>query len=461
MSEEELRKEAVRRRQAGESAEAVATALGRTSRWVRKWSARAEEETSDQRWAQSRSRTPHASPTRTSDEIRRMILDARARLVANPRAQYGPLAVAWELRRMGVDPIPPRWTIERVIGRAGLARPRRRQGSYVSKGVPYPVVADPVPGSIHQIDMVGPRHLDGAVEFHALNLVDVGSHTAASTILAAPRPTWVAAGIAQMWSTLGVPAVAQFDNHSNFRGAIPPAWANFGPVVATCLDLDVVPRFIPLREPWRNGVVEHFNDVWDKSFFRTERFAGLEHLGAKNSAFVAFHNEHHRYAAHGGASPEEVWAGRRYQALSPGYAVPTSEPPARPVRQAPHRRQGAHPPVRHGHHPGPSQSGHRGHHGRRDRPRQSLHPVPNPALKRNDVLWSPTCPSRNDVLCHCTWGITGTMSCGSRTSHGPDLRSRLGGCPTQRMAVTANVPRIPSDVRCPQPRQPTRGSTSK
>lgn len=326
MTEEELRKEAVRRRQAGESAEEVAAALGRTSRWVRKWSARAEAETGNEAWAMGRSRAPHVSPTRTPDEVRRAILDARGRLVANPRAQYGPLAVAWELRRMGVEAIPPRWTIERVIADAGLGHPRRRQGGYVSKGVPYPAIEGPDPGEVHQIDMVGPRHLDGAIEFHAVNLVDVGSHAAGSTILTAPRPSWVAAGIASMWTTMGVPAVAQFDNHSNFRGAIPPAWAQFGPVVATCLDLDVVPRFIPLREPWRNGVVEHFNDVWDKSFFRTTRFSGLEHLCIENAAFIGFHNEHHRYSAHGGASPDEVRAGRTFQLLLPGYAVPTSLP---------------------------------------------------------------------------------------------------------------------------------------
>jgi len=326
VSEEELRKEAVRRRQAGESAEEVATALGRSSRWVRKWSVRAADETGNQAWAQDRSRAPHTSPTRTPDEVRRSIVDARARLVTNPRAQYGPLAVAWELRRMGIDPIPPRWTIERVIGAEGLARPRRRPARYVSKGVPYPTAPDPEPGTVHQIDLVGPRHLEGAVEFHALNLVDVGSHAAGSSILSAPRPTWVAAGMAELWATLGVPAVAQFDNHSNFRGGIPPAWANFGPVVATCLDLDVVPRFIPLREPWRNGVVEHFNDVWDKSFFRTTRFGGLEHLRAENSSFVAFHNEHHRYSAHRGASPDEMWSGRLYSPLQAGYKVPTSLP---------------------------------------------------------------------------------------------------------------------------------------
>jgi len=222
--------------------------------------------------------------------------------------------------------VPGRWTIERVIAGAGLAKPRRRQAGYQAKGVPYPHRLPAEPGTTHQIDLIGPRHLHGAVEFHALNLIDVGSHAAASEILAVARPTVVAAAIAAMWSRVGVPAVAQLDNHSNFRGAIPPAWANFGPVVATCLDLEVTPRFIPLREPWRNGVVEHFNDVWDKSFFRTERFRDLPHLRAENATFVAFHNTHHRYSAHGGRSPNEMWDGRLARRLSPTYQPPTTLP---------------------------------------------------------------------------------------------------------------------------------------
>ena len=326
MSEEELRKEAVRRRRSGESPEAIAAALGRTSRWVRKWVARHDEDGHDEAWATSRSRAPHTSPTRTPDRVRDLIVDARKRLEANPRAQYGALAVAWELRRMGVDPIPPRWTIERVIHEEGLAKHRSRQPGYVSKGVPYPKPVEPEPGTTHQVDLVGPRHLQGAVEFHALNLIDVGSHGADSEVLERPRPTHLAAALAAMWSRQGVPAVAQFDNHANFRGAIPPAYAHFGPVVATCLDLDVVPRFIPLREPWRNGVIEHFNDVWDKSFLRTERFGSLAHLRTENAAFVAFHNAFHRYGAHQGRSPDEVWSGRLYHPLAPGYEPPTRLP---------------------------------------------------------------------------------------------------------------------------------------
>jgi len=326
VSEEDLRREAVRRRREGDSPEVIAGALGRSSRWVRKWVARAGEETGVD-WALGHSRAPLSSPQRLGEGVRALIIDARTRLVANPRAQYGALAVAWELRRMGVDPIPGAWTIDRVIRDAGLARPRRRPAAYVPKGVAYPSrPGGAEPGVYHQIDMIGPRHLDGAVEFHAVNLVDVGSHLAASRIVPAARPTLVAAAITAMWTTVGLPGVAQLDNHSNFRGAIPPNWAQFGPVVAACLDLDVTPRFIPLREPWRNGVVEHFNDVWDKSFFRTERFASLEALGTENEAFIAFHNTHHRYSAHAGRSPAEIWAGGAGELLTPGYVPPTSLP---------------------------------------------------------------------------------------------------------------------------------------
>lgn len=325
MSEEELRKEAVRRRRAGESADEVAAALGRTTRWVRKWVVRAEEEAGEG-WAKGRSRAPHHSPTRAPEDLRRLIVDARLRLQANPRAQYGALAVAWELRRLGVDPVPNRWTIEREIARAGLARPRRRPAGYVPNGTPYPTPAVPAPGDLHQIDLVGPRHLEGGVEFHALNLLDVGSHEASSEIVEVPRPNLLATGLVGMWSKVGIPLTAQFDNHSNFRGGIPPAWASFGPVVATCLDLGVVPRFIPLREPWRNGVVERFNDVWDKSFFRTERFTDLEHLSRENAAFIAFHNVQHRYGAHGGRSPGEIWSGRPRDLLDSGYRAPARLP---------------------------------------------------------------------------------------------------------------------------------------
>ena len=121
MSEEELRKEAVRRRLAGERPDEIGAALGRTSRWVRKWVARYEEgEGGEDRWAQGRSRAPHSSPTRTPDVMVNQILAARERLVANPRAQYGSLAIQWELRRLGVEVGAQNERLEpRAVGRGG------------------------------------------------------------------------------------------------------------------------------------------------------------------------------------------------------------------------------------------------------------------------------------------------------------------------------------------------------
>lgn len=325
MSEEELRREAVRRRLAGESAAEIAVSLGRTARWVRKWTSRhAENDTDD--WNQSRSRAPQRSPSRTSDELTAQILGARNRLVANPRAQYGALAIQWELRRLGVIDVPPARTIEHVLARAGVTRPRRRTAGYVSKHVPYPSPVAVEPGDLHQIDMVGPRHLLGSPAFHALNLIDVGSHLVGNEIITELRPPLLAHALVGIWDRVGVPTIAQFDNHANFRGGIQPNWQYFGPIVATCLDLGVVPRFIPLREPWRNGVIEHFNDVWNKSFFRTETFTGIDHLRAENAAFITFHNEHHRYSAHHGASPEQMWHGHHPTPLRANYTPPTELP---------------------------------------------------------------------------------------------------------------------------------------
>ena len=144
MSEEELRVEAVRRRSAGESPTEIAEALGRTTRWVRKWVARHDEDGHDDGWAQSRSRAPLSSPTETPAELEGQILASRARLVANPRAQYGALAIQWDLRRVGVEPIPPARTIERVLERAGVAQPAGAdQTGYRSKDVPYPTRSIP------------------------------------------------------------------------------------------------------------------------------------------------------------------------------------------------------------------------------------------------------------------------------------------------------------------------------
>lgn len=73
-------------------------------------------------------------------------------------------------------------------------------------------------------------------------------------------------------------------------------------------------------------MIEHFNDVWDKSFFRTEVFNNLDHLRTENHAFIEFHNQHHRYSAHAGATPNQVSQDRLREPITAGYQPPDRLP---------------------------------------------------------------------------------------------------------------------------------------
>ncbi|CAN5267105.1 hypothetical protein BH20ACT24_BH20ACT24_06700 [soil metagenome] len=296
------RREAVARVLAGEPGAKVAGELGRTERWVRKWVRRYDP--ADDGWAAGQSRAPHRQARRTPVGTERLILTIRKRLMADPWAQVRAVAIAWELEKLGVPP-PAVWTIDRILRRAGVPKHRDRY-RYVPKGTPYP--AGPAllpPNAVHQIDLVGPRHLEGGVPFHALNAVDVGRHRAGIEILPNKQEHEVARGLVGLWGRLGVPKVVQFDNGQAIAGrghhlALP---------MRVGLALGVRIRLIPFGEPWRNAVGEHFNDTFDKRFFRTERFRDLTHLAERAAAFEAFHNTHHRYSALKGGTPAE-WEAR-------------------------------------------------------------------------------------------------------------------------------------------------------
>lgn len=82
------------------------------------------------------------------------------------------------------------------------------------------------------------------------------------------------------------------------------------------------PTIHPRARAVAQRVVEHFNDVWDKSFFRTEVFASIDHLRTENTSFIEFHNTHHRYSAHAGATPNQMWENRLHTTLPADYQPP-------------------------------------------------------------------------------------------------------------------------------------------
>jgi hypothetical protein len=90
----------------------------------------------------------------------------------------------------------------------------------------------------------------------------------------------------------------------------------------------VTPRFVPVREPWRNGTIEHFNDTFDKRFFRQERFSSLAHLKQRALAFESFHNGNHRYRSTNGRTPAEGVPHARSRRPRPLTQLPAGWPAA-------------------------------------------------------------------------------------------------------------------------------------
>jgi putative transposase len=302
-----LRREAVRRRLAGESPEVIARELGRTRQWVRKWSARYDPD--DPGWAQGRSHAARRVANRTDAQIELQVLAVRAKLEANPWAQVGAPAIAWELDKLGAA-VPPLRTIERILRRAG-ATGRKRAGRRASKGIAYPAPVAQRSGDVVQVDLVGPRHLDGGVRFHALNQIDVASHHAGIEIVPDRADERVIGALHALWSRHGVPGRVQFDNGGPF---VSPT--GVGDVVRFCVHQGATPVFIPPREPWRNGTIEHFNDTFDKRFFRQERFTGRDQLAERAGSFETFHNSQHRYRANAGRTPDEIESVQRRAPLA-------------------------------------------------------------------------------------------------------------------------------------------------
>jgi putative transposase len=267
-------------------------------------------------WAQSRSRAPHHVTAKTPPDVERLVCEIRQRLVQTRYAQRGSFAIQWQLQQLCVQPLPAIWTINRILRRHGLAGKR----AYQVRGTPYPALADQRPHQVHQLDLVGPRYLAGGERFYGVHIIDV--HSRAVALAAVPRkqaPDVVEALVAR-WQKLGRPRYLQLDNELSFRGSNRHP-RSFGLLIRLCLYLGVEVVFIPEREPWRNGIIERFNQVYDQLFWRSQTLRDRAHLAAELPGFEVFHNTQHRYATLGQHTRWEVHSAHRRRRLSSRFSL--------------------------------------------------------------------------------------------------------------------------------------------
>ncbi len=155
------------------------------------------------------------------------------------------------------------------------------------------------------MDLVGPRYLKGDGRFYSLNLIDLDSHQVYLESQRSKEDTPICQGLLRCWKTMGMPDFLQMDNALYFRGSNRYP-RSLGQVLRLCLHYGVHPVFIPMGEPWRNGVIECFNRTYDQKFFRRQWFSSYATLKRQSKNFQRFHNLHHRYSCLKGKTPKEA-----------------------------------------------------------------------------------------------------------------------------------------------------------
>jgi len=208
--------------------------------------------------------------------------------------------IRWELEELRVAPLPSVRTINRILAREGLTH--RRTGRYTPKGTPYPALVAHTVNQVHQVDYVGPCYLRGPVRFWSLNTVDLATARCALEPVASRAGQATVDALWATWHRLGLPGHVQVDNEMVFYGS-PAHPRGMGLLIRLCLGQGIEPWFIPLREPWRNGVVEKFNDHYGSKFLARTDVPEAAALGPAHRAFEQKHNSRYRYTKLGGQTP--------------------------------------------------------------------------------------------------------------------------------------------------------------
>jgi transposase InsO family protein len=288
---------AVQRFFKGEDPGAICASLGRSRSWLYKWVARHTPD--DPAWHEDRSRQPLLSPHRTPTEIEDIVEMVRLSLY-NKGLFCGDQAIQWELGEMAVRPLPSLSTISRILRRRELTH--RRTGRYEPKGKAYPALPALVPNQRHQVDLVGPCYLTGPTRFYSLNAIDVLLNRCGVEPISSRAAQNVLDAVYAVWKRLGIPENLQVDNAMAFFGS-PAHPRGLGPLIRLCLLSGVHLWFIPPAEPWRNGVIEKFNDHYRQKFLAKVPMASMPHLREASLAYEEKHNSAYRYSKLNGKTP--------------------------------------------------------------------------------------------------------------------------------------------------------------
>jgi putative transposase len=296
--ERKLRRKAIRLTLQGVRRGEILLGIGRSSSWLHKW---------QKRFARfgwpglhSQARRPRRLAGRYVTRTRRLIVQARLRLVKRKVGLIGPQAIQQELRTANLlRRLPSLSTIRRILHDYGLIKkPRPAPQAY------FPQPQPSAPYVLHAMDWAA-RYLAGGPKVFAFHTIDLQTHALAQTLSTDKSGLTVREHVLKAWQTVGLPDGLQMDNDSAFSGG-GKAPRRFGDFVRLCLSLGIEPIFLPVGEPKRNGVVEGLNGLWSRSFWNRRHFRSVAQVKRAGPDFTAWYEHHYFPPALNGLSPGQA-----------------------------------------------------------------------------------------------------------------------------------------------------------
>jgi putative transposase len=313
-TEIKLRKRAIALYLQGRKKSEIARDLQRSRPWVDRWIERYRAE-APIRSLQDHSRAPRKRRGSYPERIQRMVVQIREERETGKRAKYqyallSARAIYYELQELGIAPLPSSRTIHRWLKRAGRIPERESQKA---PNPTYPQLPCQAVNDVQELDFKGPFYLqDHSHKYYLLVLRDKWSKKTALQALANKSMGAILDFLVSAWQTMGCPKYLKMDNCLDFRGSNRHPRAP-SQLMRVCLDLGIQPVFIPVCEPWRNGVVENLNGLLVRFLFRTKTFATEKQLHQAVQQMETTINTTHHLSTLQGKTPQEFAAHARHR----------------------------------------------------------------------------------------------------------------------------------------------------
>ena len=173
---------------------------------------------------------------------------------------------------------------------------------------------------MHQVDLVGPRYLQGdKTKYYFYICKDAFDQAVYAEFHAGNSMEQVLPFLVRAWQHLGLPHYVQFDNGRQFYA--PGRYArSLNRVIRLVLRVGVQPVFIPEARPERNGSVENFNG-WFQPLLLRQTFPNPKAVQRELGHLVAATNEQHVHQSLGLKTPMQFRRGKRLRKLPVNFAI--------------------------------------------------------------------------------------------------------------------------------------------